>query len=94
MTTLADGTYELVPEENQGGISGAQVNPAGNSNVQVNQDGISKELNQSVTADLANSSQEGKPRSINLYFTSYAAHLYVYISVLVVHLSCRSWMKL
>ena len=43
-TILADGNYELVPE-NEGGISGAQVNQFGISEAQVNQAKISEELN-------------------------------------------------
>ena len=53
MTTLDDGTYELVPESNEGG----------NSEAHVNQAVITKDLSQSLVADLTNTAQEVKPRA-------------------------------
>ena len=44
-TTLADGNYDLVLEDNNGGLSKAQVNQGGISEAQVNQAKISEELN-------------------------------------------------
>ena len=52
-TTLADGMYELVPENNEGGNLEAQVNRAI----------IIEDLNPSSVADLTNTAQEGKPRA-------------------------------
>jgi hypothetical protein len=60
-TTLADGTYELIPEPEQD-ISDDQVN-------------ITKELTEAPNQSLEvinipepNPTQEGKPRTINRYF--------------------------
>ena len=56
-TTLADGTYELVPEA-EDGPGEAQVNFA---------DAVEKP-NPTPEASETNSVQEGKPRSMSLYF--------------------------
>ena len=56
-TTLADGTYELVPEAEEG-PGEAQVNFA---------DAVEKP-NPTPEASETNSVQEGKPRSMSLYF--------------------------
>ena len=53
MTTLADGTYELVPE------SESEQREA-----QVNLTEITEDLNQSSEEPKASSAQEGKPRSM------------------------------
>jgi len=46
-TTLADGNYDLVLEDNNRGLSEAQVNQGGISEAQVSLDGISEDMNQS-----------------------------------------------
>ena len=56
-TTLADGTYELVPEVEEG-PGEAQVNFAG----------AVERPNPTPEALETNSVQEGKPRSMSLYF--------------------------
>ena len=74
MTTLADSTYELVPE------SESEQREA-----QVNLTEITEDLNQSSEEPKASSAQEGKPRSMSrLYFLIYATYCYSY---LLVHLS-------
>ena len=57
MTTLADGTYELVPE------SESEQREA-----QVNQTEITEDLNQSLEEPKASSAQEGKPQSMSYLF--------------------------
>ena len=57
LTTLADGTYELVPE------SESEQREA-----QVNLTEVAKDLNQSSEEPKASSAQEGKPRSISYLF--------------------------
>jgi hypothetical protein len=74
LTTLADGTYELIPELDEG-ISEAQVNIA---------EDLSKALNQgSDDIDITNPSltSEGKPRCIIQYFKLCT---YCYISTLYI----------
>ena len=83
LTTLVDVTYELVPRRNEG-----------SSEAQVNQAVIPEDLNQSSVVELSNTAQEGKPRRIILYFTSYAVTSIFICLYLIVHLSCRSSMKL
>ena len=56
-TTLADGTYELVPE------SKSEQREA-----QVNLTKITKDLNPSSEEPKASSAQEGKPRSMSYLF--------------------------
>ena len=56
-TTLADGTYELVPE------SESEQREA-----QVNLIEITEDLNQSSAEPKASSAQEGKPRSMSYLF--------------------------
>ena len=56
-TTLADGTYELVPE------SESEQREA-----QVNLTEIAEDLNQSSEEPKASSAQEGKPRSMSRLF--------------------------
>jgi hypothetical protein len=61
LTTLADGTYELIPEPNEG-ISEVQVNIV---------EDLSEALNQgSEDTDITDPSltSEGKPRCITQYF--------------------------
>ena len=57
LTTLADGTYELVPE------SESEQRKA-----QVNLTEIAEDLNQSSEEPKASSAQEGKPRSMSYLF--------------------------
>jgi len=57
LTTLADGTYELVPE------SESEQHEA-----QVNLTEIAEDLNQSSEEPKASSAQEGKPRSMSYLF--------------------------
>ena len=57
LTTLADGTYELVPE------SESEQREA-----QVNLTEITEDLNQSSEEAKASSAQEGKPRSMSYLF--------------------------
>ena len=57
LTTLADGTYELVPE------SESEQREA-----QVNITEITEDLNQSSEEPKASSAQEGKPRSMSYLF--------------------------
>ena len=57
LTTLADGTYELVPE------SESEQREA-----QVNLTEITEDLNQSSEEPKASSAQEGKPRSMSYLF--------------------------
>ena len=56
-TTLADGTYELVPE------SESEQREA-----QVNLTEIAEDLNQSSDEPKASSAQEGKPRNMSYLF--------------------------
>jgi hypothetical protein len=75
--TLADGTYELVPEPNEG-ISVAQVNIA---------KGLSEAPNQgSEDTDLTNLNltSEGKPRCITQYF-KLCTYIVIYIYIYMVH---------
>jgi hypothetical protein len=75
LTTLTDGTYELIPEPNEG-ISEAQVNVA---------KGLSEAPNRgSEDTDIIDPSltSEGKPRCITQYFK--IMHLYCYISILCI----------
>ena len=67
MTTLADGTYELVPE------SESEQREA-----QVNLTEIIEDLNQSSEEPKASSAQEGKPRSMSYLFLIYAT---IYIPI-------------
>ena len=74
MTTLADGTYELVPES-ESELREAQVN-------------LTKAIegpNQSSEEPKADYAQEGKPRSMTYLFAIYA----IYCSYLLVHLSLQ-----
>ena len=57
LTTLADGTYELVPE------SESEQHEA-----QVNLTKVAEDLNQSSEEPKASSAQEGKPRSMSYLF--------------------------
>ena len=57
LTTLADGTYELVPE------SESEQREA-----QVNLTEITEDLNQSSEEPKASSAQEGKPEACPTYF--------------------------
>ena len=57
LTTLADGTYELVPE------SESEQREA-----QVNLTKITEDLNQSSEEPKASSAQEGKPRIMSYLF--------------------------
>ena len=57
LTTLADGTYELVPE-----FESEQ------REAQVNLTEITEDLNQSSEEPKASSAQEGKPRSMSYLF--------------------------
>ena len=57
MTTLADGTYELVPESE-----------SEQCEAQVNLTEITEDLNQSSEEPKASSAQEGKPRSMSRLF--------------------------
>ena len=66
-TTLADGTYELVPE------SKSEQREA-----QVNLTEITEDLNQSSEEPKASSAQEGKPRSITHYFYLLCNLLYLF----------------
>ena len=75
MTTLADGTYELVPE------SESEQREA-----QVNLTEIAEDLNQSSEEPKASSAQEGKPRSMSYLFLNLCNYLYSY---LLVHLSLQ-----
>ena len=73
-TTLADGTYELVPE------SESEEREA-----QVNQTEATEDPNQVTKEPNASYAQEGKPRSMTYYFQLYATY-YFYI---LVHLSSQ-----
>ena len=75
MTTLADGTYELVAE------SESEQREA-----QVNLTEITKNLNQSSEEPKASSAQEGKPRSMSNLIQIYATYCYSYW---LVHLSLQ-----
>jgi len=75
LTTLADGTYELVPE------SESEQREA-----QVNLTEVAQDPNQSLEDPKPNYAQEGMPRSITYYVQIYAT----YYSYILVHLSCRS----
>ena len=57
LTTLADGTYELVPESE-----------SEQRESQVNLTEITEDLNQSSEEHKASSVQEGKPRSMSYLF--------------------------
>ena len=57
LTTLADGTYELVPESERE-----------QREAQVNLTKITEDLNQSSEEPKASSAQEGKPRSMSYLF--------------------------
>ena len=57
LTTLADGTYELVPESE-----------SERREAQVNLTEIAEDLNQSSEEPNASSAQEGKPRSMSRLF--------------------------
>ena len=71
MTTLADGTYELVPE------SESEQRKA-----QVNLTEIAEDLNQSSEEPKASSAQEGKPRSMSYLFLIYAtAYIPIYLCI-------------
>ena len=73
LTTLADGTYELVLE------SESEQREA-----QVNLTEVAEDLNQSSEEPKASSAQEGKPWSMSYLFKIYATFYYSY---LLVHLS-------
>ena len=72
LTTLADGTYELVPE------SESEQREA-----QVNLTEATEDPNQVSEEPKASYAQEGKPRSITYFIQIYAT----YCSYLLVHLS-------
>jgi hypothetical protein len=66
-TTLANGTYELVPE------SESEQRKA-----QVNLTEVSKDSNQCSEEPKASNAQKGKPQSITYYFQLYATyHFYI-----------------
>ena len=60
-TTLADGTYELVPKSE-----------SGQREAQVNLTEVAQDPNQSLEEPKANYAQEGKPRSMTYLFSNYA----------------------
>ena len=71
-TTLADGTYELVPESE-----------SEQCEAKVNLTEAAQDSNQSLEEPKANYAQEGKPRSMTYLFANYA----IYCSYLLVHLN-------
>ena len=79
MTTLADGTYDLVPEPE-----------SEQREAQVNLTEVAEDPNQSSEEPKASSTQEGKSQSMSYIFWIYAI---VYIPILFVHLSCRNCLE-
>jgi hypothetical protein len=80
LTTLANGTYELIPEPNEG-ISEAQVNIA---------KGLSEALNPGLEdTDIPDPSltSEGKPRCITQYF-KLCTYIVIYLSCALSSRSC------
>ena len=71
MTTLADGTYEPVPE------SESEQHDA-----QVNLTEIAEDPNQSSEEPKASCAQEGKPRSITVIFNLCNYYLYLWYCAL------------
>ena len=77
-TTLADGTYELVPEsENE------------QREAQVNLTEVAEDPNQSSEEPKTNYAEEGKPRSMTYYFQLYATYCFY----ILVHLSLQELIK-
>jgi hypothetical protein len=80
LTILADGTYELIPEPDEG-IFEAQVNIAKD---------LSEALNQSLEdTDLTNPSltSEGKPQCITQYF-KLCTYIFIYLSCALSSRNC------
>ena len=73
-TTLADGTYELVPE------SKSEQREA-----QVNLTEAAEDPNQSSEEPMASFAQESKPRSMTYYFQLYATYCFY----ILLHLSSQ-----
>ena len=70
-TTLADGTYELVPESE-----------SDQREAQVNAVEVAEDLNQSSEEPKASAAQEGKPRACPIYFKFmqlFIIHIYLCI---------------
>jgi len=79
LTTLADGTYELVPESE-----------SEQREVQVNLTEDTEDPNQVLEEPKASYAQEGKPRSMTYYFQIYAT----YCSYILVHLSLQELIEI
>ena len=73
-TTLADGTYELVPESE-----------SEHREAQVNLTEATEDPNQVSEEPKASYAQEGKPRSMTYYFQPYATYCFY----ILVHLSLQ-----
>jgi hypothetical protein len=80
LTTLADGTYELIPEPDKG-ISEAQVNITKDLSEAPNQGSEDTDL-----TDLSLTS-EGKPRCITQYF-KFCTYIVIYLSCALRSTNC------